>query len=148
MPDVPALAQAIARVLGAAWRRTAVARRAGRARHRGEGVAAQAREGAAQGRRPAGDRALAGAQDARRFPIEQAVLSVSPGARGADGGSEFVVSVARADVIQQYEQACLMAGAHAGLVDLATFGVINGMLGGHVGARRATGCWCTSPTPT
>ena len=62
------------------------------------------------------------------FPIEQAVLSISPGARGADGGSEFVVAVSRDDVIHQYEQACLMAGAHAGLVDLSTFGVINSIL--------------------
>ena len=62
------------------------------------------------------------------FPMEQAVLSISPGARGADGASEFVVAVSRADVIHQYEQACLMAGAHAGLVDLSTFGVINGIL--------------------
>ena len=44
------------------------------------------------------------------FPIEQAVLSISPGARSADGASEFVVSLSRADVIHQYEQACLMAG--------------------------------------
>ena len=70
------------------------------------------------------------------FPIEQAVLSVTPGARVAEGGSELVVSLARADVMQQYEQACVMAGAHAGLVDLATFSVINGILAGHVGARR------------
>jgi Tfp pilus assembly PilM family ATPase len=62
------------------------------------------------------------------FPVDQAVLSVSPGARGADGASEFVVALSRADVIHQYEQACLMAGAHAGLVDLSTFGVINGIL--------------------
>jgi Tfp pilus assembly PilM family ATPase len=62
------------------------------------------------------------------FPVEQAVLSISPGARGADGGSEFVVALSRADVIHQYEQACAMAGAHAGLVDLSTFGVINSIL--------------------
>ena len=59
------------------------------------------------------------------FPIEQAVLSISPGASSADGTGEFVVAIAREDVIHQYEQACLMAGAHAGLVDLSTFGVIN-----------------------
>lgn len=64
------------------------------------------------------------------FPIEQAVLSLSPGARQADGAGEFVVALSRADVIHQYEQACLMAGAHAGLVDLSTFGVINGILAG------------------
>ena len=70
------------------------------------------------------------------FPIEQAVLSISPGARGADGGSEFVVALSRADVIHQYEQACVMAGAHAGLVDLSTFSVINSILASTVGAGR------------
>ena len=62
------------------------------------------------------------------FPVEQAVLSMSPGARATDGGNEFVVALSRADVIHQYEQACLMAGAHAGLVDLSTFGVINSII--------------------
>jgi len=62
------------------------------------------------------------------FPIEQAVLSVSPGIAAADGSAEMVVSLARADVIQQYEQACLMAGAQAGIVDIATFSVINAIL--------------------
>ena len=62
------------------------------------------------------------------FAMESAVLSVSPGALSADGASEFVVTVARADVIQQYEQACAMAGLHAGLVDLSTFSVINSVL--------------------
>ncbi len=62
------------------------------------------------------------------FPVEQAILSISPGASSADGASEFVVALAREDVIHQYEQACLMAGAHAGLVDLSTFGVIDSIL--------------------
>jgi len=62
------------------------------------------------------------------FPIEQAVISVSPGLAAADGSREMVVSLSRADVIQQYEQACLMAGAEAGLVDLASFSVLNGIL--------------------
>lgn len=64
------------------------------------------------------------------FPIEQAVLSVTPGAASPEGGHELVVALARADVVQQYERACEMAGAHAGLVDLATFSVINGILAG------------------
>ena len=62
------------------------------------------------------------------FPVDQAVLSISPGARGADGAAEFVVALSRADVIHQYEQACTMAGAHAGLVDLSTFGVLNSVM--------------------
>ena len=72
------------------------------------------------------------------FPIEQAALSIAPGARAADGSSEFVVALARAEVIHQYEQACLMAGAHAGLVDLSTFGVINSIL---ASASAPAGDW-------
>lgn len=72
------------------------------------------------------------------FPIEQAILSVTPGAASPEGGHELVVSLARADVVQQYERACEMAGAHAGLVDLATFGVINGIL---AGASAPSGDW-------
>jgi Tfp pilus assembly PilM family ATPase len=72
------------------------------------------------------------------FPIEQAVLSISPGARGADGSNEFVVALSRADVIHQYEQACVMAGVHAGLVDLSTFGVINSIL---ASTSAPTGDW-------
>ena len=62
------------------------------------------------------------------FPLEQAVLSISPGAKTADGVSEFVVATARTEVVRQYEQACEMAGLHAGLVDLSTFAVINSVL--------------------
>ena len=62
------------------------------------------------------------------FPIEHAVLSISPGASAADGSSEFIVALSRSDVVHQYEQACLMAGVHAGLVDLSTFSVLNGIL--------------------
>lgn len=58
------------------------------------------------------------------FPVEEACVTYTPGRRGADG-SEFVAVVARQEVIKEYEDACLDAGAHAGLVDLATFSVIN-----------------------
>jgi Tfp pilus assembly PilM family ATPase len=64
------------------------------------------------------------------FPVEQAILSVTPGAPSSDGGREFVVALAREDVVRQYEQACAMAGAAAGLVDLATFGILNGVVAG------------------
>jgi Tfp pilus assembly PilM family ATPase len=72
------------------------------------------------------------------FPMENAVVSIAPGAMSADGAAEFVVSVARADVVHQYEQACAMAGLHAGLVDLATFSVINSIL---AGAAAPAGDW-------
>jgi type IV pilus assembly protein PilM len=62
------------------------------------------------------------------FPIEQAVVSFTPGVKPADGGQEFVVTLARTDVIMEYEAACARAGLHAGLVDLATFSIVNGVL--------------------
>jgi Tfp pilus assembly PilM family ATPase len=65
------------------------------------------------------------------FPIEQALVSVSPGALNAEGASEFVVALARHDIVHQYEQACAMASVHAGLVDLSTFSVINSILAGN-----------------
>jgi Tfp pilus assembly PilM family ATPase len=64
------------------------------------------------------------------FPLEQAVVTFTPGSRAAEGGQEFVVCVARTDVVSQYEAACAQAGIHAGLIDLATFSMINGVLGG------------------
>ena len=63
------------------------------------------------------------------FPIEDAQISYVPGLHASDG-QEFVVSVARRDIIQEYEGLCAEAGAQAGLVDLATFSVINAMLAG------------------
>lgn len=72
------------------------------------------------------------------FPIEQAVLSISPGVAAADGSHEMLVSLARADVIQQYEQACRMAGVDAGLVDISSFSVINAVL---AAPGRPTGDW-------
>ncbi len=64
------------------------------------------------------------------FPVEQGIVTFSPGARVAEGGQEFVVTVARLDIVEEYERACALAGVHAGLVDLATFSVVNGVLAG------------------
>jgi Tfp pilus assembly PilM family ATPase len=63
------------------------------------------------------------------FAIEDAQVSYVPGLR-ADDGQEFIVSLARRDVILEYEQLCAEAGAQAGLVDLATFNIINAVLAG------------------
>jgi Tfp pilus assembly PilM family ATPase len=62
------------------------------------------------------------------FPIDDACVSYSRGATVPGGGGEFVVAVARRDVIEQYEQACSAAGVYAGLVDLATFSALNYVL--------------------
>jgi hypothetical protein len=72
------------------------------------------------------------------FPVEQAVVSFTPGARHATTGQEFVVAAARQDIIQQYEEACLEAGAAAGLIDLATFSIVNGVL---AGSAAPSGDW-------
>lgn len=72
------------------------------------------------------------------FPLDEAVVSAAP-ARQAPGAYEFVVTVARRDVVVQYEQACEQAGLHAGLVDLATFNVINAVLA--PARAAATGDW-------
>lgn len=72
------------------------------------------------------------------FPIEQSLVSSTPGMVPAEGGREFVVSVSRKDIIEEYEKACDLAGVHAGLVDLATFGVVNNVL---AGASRPAGDW-------
>jgi type IV pilus assembly protein PilM len=64
------------------------------------------------------------------FPIEQATVSYTPGAKPAEGGQEFVVTVARTELIAQYEDACARAGVQTGLVDISTFSIINGVLAG------------------
>ncbi len=63
------------------------------------------------------------------FPIEEAQVAYVRGVRD-DDGQEFVVSVARRAIIEEYEGLCAEAGAHAGLVDLSTFNVINAVLAG------------------
>jgi type IV pilus assembly protein PilM len=68
------------------------------------------------------------------FPIDEAQISYVAGQPSPDG-QEFVVSLARRDVIVDYEQLTAAEGAHAGIVDLATFNVINAVLA----ARGASG---------
>ena len=63
------------------------------------------------------------------FAIGDAQVSHVPGMRTEDG-QEFIVTLAKRDVIREYEMLCAEAGAHAGLVDLATLNVINAVLAG------------------
>jgi hypothetical protein len=58
------------------------------------------------------------------FPVEDAVVTWSPGVRRG-GGSEFVVVLARRDIVRGYENACEQAGMHPGIVDLATLSLAN-----------------------
>lgn len=63
------------------------------------------------------------------FPIEEAQVGYVKGAQTAEG-QDFVVTLARRDVIEGYEALCAANGAHAGLVDISTFNVINAVLAG------------------
>lgn len=63
------------------------------------------------------------------FPLEEAQVSYVRGAHAADG-QEFIVSLARREVVAEYEALCAEAGAHAGLVDLSTFNIVNAVLAG------------------
>ena len=58
------------------------------------------------------------------FSIDEAQVSYVPGLQTADG-HEFIVSMARRDVVQSYEEVCTAAGTHAGIIDLSTFNVAN-----------------------
>jgi type IV pilus assembly protein PilM len=62
------------------------------------------------------------------FRVEDASLSWVPGIALDGGGREFIVTAARRDVIASYESACEASGAHAGIVDLASFNLINTVL--------------------
>lgn len=64
------------------------------------------------------------------FRIEDAQVSWVPGISLPGGGREFVVTMARRDVVDSYELALAAAGVHAGLVDLASLNLINAVLAG------------------
>jgi hypothetical protein len=75
------------------------------------------------------------------FPIDEAQISYVAGQQSPDG-REFIVSLARRDVIVEYEQLAAAEGAHAGIVDLATFNVINAVLAsGSPGSTAPKGDW-------
>ena len=62
------------------------------------------------------------------FPLEDAQIDHVP-ANSLDGGATFAAIVARRDVIGQYEAVANAAGMHAGIVDLASFNVMNAVAG-------------------
>lgn len=67
------------------------------------------------------------------FHVEDAQMSYVEGAPHGAGGRTFVVTLARRDVIRQYEDVCAGAGAHAGVVDIASFNLINAVEAGRRG---------------
>jgi Tfp pilus assembly PilM family ATPase len=72
------------------------------------------------------------------FPIEEAQISYVAGQQTPDG-REFIVSLARRDVIVDYEQLAAAEGAHAGVVDIATFNVINAVLAAQIPLHARSG---------
>lgn len=70
------------------------------------------------------------------FRVEDAQVAFVPGAPHGDRGRTFVVTLARTDVVRQYEDVCAAAGAQAGIVDLASFNVINAVLAGRARPER------------
>jgi type IV pilus assembly protein PilM len=74
------------------------------------------------------------------FKPEESQLSWVPGVALDGGGREFIVTLARRDIVESYERVCEDAGAQAGVVDLATFNLINAALAG-AGAAGAAGDW-------
>ncbi len=69
------------------------------------------------------------------FPIEQSQVSWTAGVADANG-VDYVVTVARQDIVADYEQAVAAAGVQVGLVDLATFNLVNLLLAGDPAAAR------------
>ncbi len=64
------------------------------------------------------------------FRIEEAQVSWQEAVALPGGGREYLVTVARRDVIESYERVCDGAGVHAGLIDIASFNQINAVLAG------------------
>lgn len=61
------------------------------------------------------------------FAVDDAQVGYEAGLQAEDG-QDFIVTMARRDVIMEYEELCAAAGADAGIVDLSTFNVVNTVL--------------------
>ncbi len=62
------------------------------------------------------------------FKPEDAQLSWVPAAPIPGGGREYLVTIARRDIIDSYMNGCAEAGAEAGIVDLASLNLVNAAL--------------------
>jgi Tfp pilus assembly PilM family ATPase len=71
------------------------------------------------------------------FKPEEAQISWVPAARLPEGGREYLVTLARIDIVESYMRACSDAGAEAGVVDLASLNLINAALAAGVEASAA-----------
>ena len=65
------------------------------------------------------------------FRMEDAQIAYSPGLATEGGGQELIVSLMRRDIVEEYEAVCASAGGHAGVVDLASFSLVNAVLCGN-----------------
>jgi type IV pilus assembly protein PilM len=59
------------------------------------------------------------------FRVDEAQVTWAEAQTLEGGGREFVVAIARKEIIAQYEAVLERAGSHVGLVDLATFNLVN-----------------------
>jgi type IV pilus assembly protein PilM len=73
------------------------------------------------------------------FKPEDGQISWMPAAPIPSGGREYLVTLARRDVVESYMKACADAGASAGLVDLASLNLINAALAS--GTGTTAGDW-------
>ena len=72
------------------------------------------------------------------FKIEDAQVAWVPGMNLPEGGREYIVVVARRDIVESYERACETAGAYPGIVDLASVNLINAVIVTQGAAASAT----------
>jgi type IV pilus assembly protein PilM len=73
------------------------------------------------------------------FKPEEAQLSWVPAGTLPGGGREYLVTLARRDIIESYMNACAAVGADAGVVDLASLNLVNAAIaaGGDDAASRS-----------
>jgi type IV pilus assembly protein PilM len=73
------------------------------------------------------------------FHADQAQVSWTDGIDLPGGGRELVVALMKREIAEEYEGVCTAAGAHAGVVDLATFNLVNLVLVGDRVWRQGLG---------
>jgi type IV pilus assembly protein PilM len=62
------------------------------------------------------------------FRIEDGQVSWAESAEIAGGGREYLVVLARRDIVESYESACVAAGVEAGIVDIVSLNLINAVV--------------------
>jgi type IV pilus assembly protein PilM len=71
------------------------------------------------------------------FKAEDAQISWVPAGPLPGGGREYLVTLARRDIVESYMRACSDAGADAGVVDLASLNLVNAALATHAGVTTS-----------